>query len=233
MYTCLYLHLNLGWRFRQIHLNIFWKCTRQLSLVHVFFFFHSLHESSAWLDFGYKHKTRGCKPSYKRGLCLLHSWTNETNMTNIKPGQAWQMALPLFNGVVKSGYSQKTPFQCGVSEFGSIKSQFSTQSDMQTFVLWSFGKNMTDDSEPVSICPADKQHCWTLDALRDGVWGITPFYLWVMCSRAANAAYARWSQTLKGCWSCYYHSADWPIPSPIVIQQNGNLVSREMLIEFS
>lgn len=34
-------------------------------------------------------------------------------------------------------------------------------------------------------------------------------------------------------WSCYYHSADWPIPSPIVIQQNGNLVSREMLIEFN
>lgn len=84
---------------------------------------------------------------------------------------------------------------------------------------------------PVIIFPADKQNCWTRRGI--ATEELPPFYSRVMCSGAANAAYARWSQSPKSCRSCYYHSADWPIPSPIVIQQNGNLVSREMLIEFN
>lgn len=62
------------------------------------------------------------------------------------------MALPLFNGVVKSGCGEKCPFffQRGVSECDCIKSRFPCR-DVQTFVLWSFGKNMTADSYQLSF----------------------------------------------------------------------------------
>lgn len=60
---------------------------------------------------------------YKWGPSLLHSRTNETNTSNVKTRQAWQMALSLFNGVVKSEYDWKTPFR-RVTECDSIKSWF-------------------------------------------------------------------------------------------------------------
>lgn len=97
------------------------------------------------------------------------------------------------------------------------------QSDVQTFVLRSFGWTWR---LTVSCFHFSSWQTELLDTLRDGDWGIAPFfYLRVMCSGATDAAYAPWSQSLKSCRSCYYHSADWPIPLPIVIQQNGNLVS--------
>lgn len=57
-------------------------------------------------------------------------------------------------------------------------------------------------------------------------------------SRAAkakkSAARSRRSRPLKSRPSCYYHSADrGQLPPPVVIPRNGNLVSREMLIEFN
>ena len=99
-------------------------------------------------------------------------------MTNIKPRQAWRMALSLFNGVVKSGYGEKTPFRRGVSECDSIKILISMRSDVQTFVLRSFGKPTDSWQLPF---------CWQLFGC--GTHSVTerwPFFnLWVMllCSR--------------------------------------------------
>lgn len=152
-------------------------------------------------------------------------------MTNIKIRQAWQMALSLFNGVVKSGYGWRTQFQCGVSECSSIKSQFPCRVTCKHFLCDHFAKHYSWHKLP--FVQLTNRIVRNLDTLRDNDWGITPFYLWIMCSAVANIAYAWCSQSLKSCRSCYYHSADWPIPSPIVIQLNGNLVSREMLIEFN
>lgn len=90
--------------------------------IRLMFFLHINHISGLDLVTSIKHEDKNL--FYKWGLSLLYSWTNDTNMTNIKPRQAWQMALPLFNGVVKLGYGLKTPFQCGVGECGSIKSRF-------------------------------------------------------------------------------------------------------------
>lgn len=79
-------------------------------------------------------------------------------MTNIKPRQAWQMALSLFNGVVKSGYGLKTPFRCGVSECDSIKSGFPCGATCKHLFCDHLANQLTADSYHF----ADKHNC--LDA---------------------------------------------------------------------
>lgn len=80
---------------------------------------------------------RALEPFSKRHTSVLHSCTNEPNASNIATWRAWQMALSLFNGVVKSG----TEDPISTRRWTRLSNiPISTQSDVHTLALWSCGK---------------------------------------------------------------------------------------------
>lgn len=87
---------------------------------------------------------------------------------------AWEMALPLFNGVVESGCGENNPLffpQCGVSECDSIKSRFSCKVAGKHL----FCSHLAKTWQPtVTSYHFSNRQTELLDTLRGSNWGPPP-----------------------------------------------------------